>query len=317
MIEVEGLTKSYGANLALDHIQFSIRKGEIVGFLGPNGAGKTTTMKILTGYLMPDEGTAQVAGLDVREHAVETKRRVGYLPESTPLYTEMWVEEYLGFMAQVREIPKKDRRAAITRVAEACGLKGVLRKSIGELSKGYRQRVGLAQAMIHDPEILILDEPTVGLDPNQIAEIRDLIRRLGQEKTVILSTHILSEVEATCGRALIISQGRIVADGQVSDLLGAKAGETIYLTWKAPLETAEAALQGLACVSSIAEKSQTNGRSRFALRSKGGDEACEEIFALAAAKGWKISQLHRESASLEQVFRQLTGEAKAPAEVKA
>lgn len=311
MIQVQKLTKSYGPTRALDQVDFSIQRGEVVGFLGPNGAGKTTTMKILTGYLLPDSGKAQLADFDVVEHPLEIKRRIGYLPESTPLYTEMWVDDYLQFIAEVREIPKEKRAAAIDRVEGMCSLGNVRRKAIAELSKGYRQRVGLAQAMIHDPEILILDEPTVGLDPNQIAEIRDLIRALGREKTVILSTHILSEVQATCSRALIISRGKIVADGSVQQLMGSGAGETIHLVWKAPIEQAEAALKSLAVITGIRDQRTQNGRSEFVLEAKAsdgksGEDICEEIFALASSKGWKISELRRESATLEDVFRKLT-----------
>lgn len=308
MITVQGLTKNYGPTRALSGVNFSVSKGEVVGFLGPNGAGKTTTMKILTGYLMPDDGKAEVAGYDVVESPVEVKRRIGYLPESTPLYTEMWVREYLHFIADVREIPKSNRAAAMDRVVQICSLGDVLYKQIGELSKGFRQRVGLAQAMLHDPEILILDEPTVGLDPNQIAEIRDLIRKLGSEKTVILSTHILSEVQATCSRVLIVSGGKLVADGSVSDLTSEKAGEIVHVTWRAPIAQAETAIQSLSSIAGIQEKISEGGKCSFVLRSKGGDQACEDLFELAVSKGWKISELRRDSATLEDVFRRMTTE---------
>ena len=213
MIEVKGISKRFGPTTAVDNISFSIAKGEVVGFLGPNGAGKTTTMRILTCFLPADAGEAKVAGFDVLEQSMAVRSRIGYLPESAPLYLDMRVSEFLDYIGAIRGLHGADRTAAINRMIEVCGLSGVMLKQIGELSKGYRQRVGLAQAMIHNPEILVLDEPTSGLDPNQIREIRDLIKTLGKEKTVILSTHILPEVEATCSRVMIINRGKIVADG--------------------------------------------------------------------------------------------------------
>ncbi|MGH7150401.1 MAG: ABC transporter ATP-binding protein, partial [Planctomycetota bacterium] len=209
MIRVQGLTKHYGPVVALEGVSFEIGRGEVVGFLGPNGAGKTTTMKILTGYLHADRGGAEVAGHSVFREPLAVKRQIGYLPESTPLYAEMRVDHYLDFVGSVRGIAAGDRRGALDRVVGACALEGVMKKQVGELSRGYRQRVGLAQALLHDPPILVLDEPTSGLDPNQIVEIRGLIRSLASRKTILLSTHILPEVRETCRRVLILHEGRI------------------------------------------------------------------------------------------------------------
>ncbi|HHI67714.1 MAG TPA: ATP-binding cassette domain-containing protein, partial [Planctomycetes bacterium] len=219
MIQVENLKKHYGPTQALTGVSFEVPRGEVLGFVGPNGAGKTTTMKILTGFLYPDEGSAKLGGLDVLEQPLEARKLVGYLPESNPLYMEMSVISYLRFAADIRGVEGRYRKAAVEKVVKDCGLEGVRGKDIGELSKGYKQRVGLAQAMIHDPDILILDEPTSGLDPNQIVEIRNLIKKIGQERTVILSTHYLQEVEATCDRVIIIHKGGIVADGKLEDLV--------------------------------------------------------------------------------------------------
>ena len=224
MIEVDRLSKSYGSAQALRGISFRVARGEVVGFLGPNGAGKSTTMKILTGFLLPTSGSARVAGLDVVEDSLEVRRRIGYLPESTPLYTEMRVDEYLRFAAEIRGVPGRRVRDAVDRVVVLCGLQRVVGKDILELSKGYRQRVGLAQAMVHEPDLLVLDEPTSGLDPNQIIEVRDLIQRLGAEHTVILSTHYLQEVEAACSRVIVIDRGEIVGDGTQMELVAALPG---------------------------------------------------------------------------------------------
>ena len=220
MIEVINLTKRYGPTVAVDNVSFDAKAGEVLGFLGPNGAGKTTTMRILTGYLSADEGTAKVAGYDVFEESIEVRKRIGYLPESAPLYTDMGVIDYLKFIAQIRDIPKSQRSQRIKDVVDTCGLEKMIQKDVGELSKGYRQRLGLAQSLIHDPPILVLDEPTSGLDPSQIIEIRNLIREIGKEKMIIFSTHILPEASATCSRILIINDGQIVANGTPDELAG-------------------------------------------------------------------------------------------------
>ncbi len=227
MISVRGLSKTFGSTVAVNNISFDVNNGEVLGFLGPNGAGKTTTMRILTCYLSPDNGTATVAGFDVFENSLEVRKRVGYLPESAPLYLDMDVVSYLRFVADIRGIPRNLTGERIRRMVDTCGLSSVVGRNIGELSKGYKQRVGLAQTLIHDPEILILDEPTTGLDPSQIIEIRELIKEIGRERTVILSTHILPEVEATCSRVLIINEGVIVASGTPEELHAAVGGEDL------------------------------------------------------------------------------------------
>ena len=224
-IEVSKLTRMYGEQKAVDDISFSLNKGEIVGFLGPNGAGKSTTMKIITGYIKPDEGTAVVSGINVQRDPLAAKRKIGYLPEANPLYYDMYVQEYLGFVADVHAV--RDKKNKINSIINTVGLTPERRKRTGQLSKGYKQRVGLAAALIHDPEVLVLDEPTTGLDPNQILEIRDLIRNLGKNKTVLFSTHILQEVEALCDRVVIINKGKIIADSTLKDLKANGNGQTL------------------------------------------------------------------------------------------
>src|SRR5437660_10788968 len=225
MIKVEGLTKRYARTVAVDNISFEVEKGQIVGFLGPNGAGKTTTMRVLTCFLPPTEGTANVAGFDVLEHPMQVKKRIGYLPETPPLYPEMEVSEYLDFVGQLKGIPSADIKRRVDEVEDRCALGDVRTKLIAKLSKGYRQRVGLAQAIIHNPDVLILDEPTSGLDPKQIIEIRELLRALAGDHTIILSTHILSEVEHSCERVIIISQGKVVAQDSVANLTNRLRGQ--------------------------------------------------------------------------------------------
>jgi ABC-2 type transport system ATP-binding protein len=229
MIKVEGLTKRYGDVTAIEDLSFQVEKGEIVGFLGPNGAGKTTTMRIITGFLASTDGTVSVSGQDIFEKPMEVKKRIGYLPEQPPLYADMTVVGYLKFVAKIKGVPRSTRAAAMDRVVERCGLKDVRKKIIGKLSKGYRQRVGLAQAMIHDPQVLILDEPTIGLDPKQIIEIRELVKSLAGDQTIILSTHILPEVTMICQRCLIIDRGRIVADDSLEALTAQGSLESVFL----------------------------------------------------------------------------------------
>ena len=231
MIQVNGLTKKYGTKLAVDNISFRIKKGEIVGFLGPNGAGKSTTMNMITGYISMTGGTAQIAGFDVLDDPIEARRHIGYLPELPPLYMEMTVKEYLGFVFDLKGVKGKSRRAHIDEVCELVDITHVQNRIIGNLSKGYKQRVGLAQALIGDPDVMILDEPTVGLDPNQITEIRNMIRSLGKQRTIILSTHILQEVKAVCERVLVINNGKIVADGSTDELTHRRArGKPLHRT---------------------------------------------------------------------------------------
>lgn len=307
MIEVDRLQKTYGFAQALKGISFSVRKGEVVGFLGPNGAGKSTTMKILTGYLLPSGGRASVDGLDVVDESLAVRRRIGYLPESTPLYAEMRVDDYLLFCAEIRGVPRDRRRSAIARAVELCGLPRVVGKNIVELSKGYRQRVGLAQAIVHEPPVLILDEPTSGLDPNQIVEVRKLIERLGEEHTVVLSTHYLQEVEKSCSRVIVVHQGEIVADGTREQLIARQPAGGLVARVRGPEAAVLAQCGELlpGCPVTVLER----GSDAIVYRVEvGGAKApVEEAFArLVVRNGWDLLELQRERPSLEDVFRALT-----------
>lgn len=308
MIKVRNMTKRFGATIAVNNISFDVRQGEILGFLGPNGAGKTTTMKILTCYLPADSGTAEVAGFDVVENSLEVRQRVGYLPENNPLYLDMGVVDYLLFVAAIRGIPSEKRLKKVKAMVEICSLEREIQKDIGELSRGYRQRVGLAQTLIHDPDILVLDEPTSGLDPNQIIEIRELIKRIGKEKTTILSTHILPEVTATCDRAIIINDGVLVADGTPEQLMRkGRGGVNIYVKLNGPTDAVQQQLQDLAAVEHVSMiGSESSGFSRYEVKPKEMQDPCEEIFNLAVANHWTLTELSREHVSLEEVFKQLT-----------
>jgi len=304
MIEVEGLSKSYGAVEALRHVSFRVKPGEIIGLLGPNGAGKTTLMKILTGYLHPTSGTARIGGHDVVEEPEEVQKLIGYLPENAPLYPELTVQSYLLMMVELRRIPKAEQRRRISEAVYACGLEERLTRPIGTLSKGYRQRVGLAQAILHKPKLLILDEPTNGLDPTQIVEVRHLIKRLSQSSTVLLSTHILSEVEATCGRAIIIMRGQLKEDARLEDLAAA-SGVRIRI---APgVETEEI----LATLSSIpgcrkAELVEESGRIRlFRVEAEDDRDLGPDVFRLACDNNWSLCELSRDVRTLETVFNDL------------
>lgn len=307
MIEVRELTKSYGATVAVDHVTFDAHAGEVLGFLGPNGAGKTTTMRILTCYLAADAGSATVAGYDVFEESVEVRKNIGYLPESAPLYTDMGVIEYLNFMTQVRSVPKSQRKERIRTVIDTCGLESVIQKDIGELSKGYRQRVGLAQSLIHDPPILILDEPTSGLDPSQIIEIRNLIKNIGQEKLVLFSTHILPEVSATCSRILIINNGKIVANGTPEELASqAEGGEIVHITIRGAQETIEARLNELEFVAQCNLVGTDDGTVSYQINAAQGSDAAEALFHVVVENGWSLTELRQELVDLEDVFLNLT-----------
>lgn len=310
MIEVKNLTKNYGATRALDAVSFTIPTGEVLGFLGPNGAGKTTAMKIITCFMPPTDGQVLIDDLDAQEHSLEVRRKIGYLPENNPLYTDMNVLDYLTFVQRLRAVPASEHAPRSRRMVELCGLGDVVRKDIGELSKGYRQRVGLAQAMIHDPEILILDEPTVGLDPNQIAEIRALIKELGRAKTLLLCTHILPEVEATCDRVLIINRGRIVADGTPDSLRAAARGqERLFVEVKGPSDQVRLALERLpgATLVTIPEgPAGEDGTQRFVIETAGGNDLRAAVFVLVRDRQWILLELRREAVRLEDVFRQLT-----------
>lgn len=297
-IIVEGLTRVYGEQTAVNNISFAIDKG-IVGFLGPNGAGKSTTMKMLTTYVPPTSGTAKICGFDIVKDVLEVRKYVGYLPESNPLYYDMYVREYLHFAAAVHKLPKA--KAKVNEVIELTGLSKEAHKKLGQLSKGYKQRAGLAQAIIHDPDVLILDEPTSGLDPNQLADIRDLIIRLGAEKTVLLSTHIMQEVQAMCSRVIIIKDGNIVADDAIERIQsGSKNNNTILVTWKESLE--QGAFAGIAYVSSYRHIEGTT----WAFETTQPDDLRKALMHWALEKDYTISSLQTETESLEEVFRKLT-----------
>jgi ABC-2 type transport system ATP-binding protein len=307
MIEVKNLTKRFGATVAVKDVSFSVPTGQVLGFLGPNGAGKTTTMRIITGYMPADEGTADVAGYNIKTDSLEVRKRLGYLPENAPLYLDMDVPDFLKFIATIRKIKPSEHSQAIGRIVDLCGLQSVQHKRIGELSKGYRQRVGLAQAMIHNPEILVLDEPTSGLDPNQIIEIRELIKKIGKEKTVILSTHILQEVTATCDRILIINEGRLVADGTPDSLTKQATGETTLLvTVKAPPDKVKAVFSKIPGVTQVRESGSTQDRVRAELRFLSDTNPEEQVFRTVVENQWILTEMRRESASLEDVFARLT-----------
>ena len=308
MIEVKELTKSYGPTLAVNQVSFEARAGEVVGFIGPNGAGKTTTMRILTCYLTADSGSASVAGFDVQEHPIDVRKNVGYLPESAPLYVDMGVVDYLKFMTEIREIPKPERKQRINSVIDICGLSSVVQKDIGELSKGYRQRVGLAQSLIHDPPILILDEPTSGLDPSQTIEIRNLIKEIGQEKLVLFSTHILPEVAATCSRILMINQGKIVANGTLQELIGqVRSDDTIHVAIRGAEEEIRAKLNEIEGVTDIRHVATENGVVSYEITTSQGIDNPTEVFFLAAVdNNWQMAELRHESVDLEQVFLNFT-----------
>lgn len=305
-IVVENISKHYGPQKAVDDVSFTVKTGEILGFLGPNGAGKSTTMRAITCYLAPNEGDIRVGGLSIHEAPESIKSKIGYLPESNPLYTEMPVIEYLKFIAEIHGVPRDKVHGRIREMVEVCGLEGEKHKKIGELSKGYRQRVGLAQALIHDPEVLVLDEPTTGLDPNQIVEIRELIRKIGKEKTVILSSHILAEVEATCDRILIINKGKIVADGTSGELRKKAEGREIL---RVGIENGEVnevfrALQGLSSVDLVSFVTKSDGL--YEVHSKTSMSSKREVFQLCVDKGWFLTELTPTETKLEDIFRELT-----------
>ncbi len=304
-VSVKNLTKKYQTQRAVDNIAFEVKTGEVLGFLGPNGAGKTTTMKIITGYMAPSEGDVTVNGISVLENADKIKPLIGYLPESNPLYQDMYVIEYLEFIAELQNVPKNKIQDRIAEMIKICGLNVEKHKKINELSKGYKQRVGLAQALIHDPEILILDEPTTGLDPNQIVEIRNLIREIGREKTVILSTHILPEVEATCDRILIINDGKIVADGTSESLRKQAQGQEILKVGIFEADDKDKViteLQGLETVGMVDPKED----GTFIVQSKDELDSRKSIFKMCVKNNWVLSELTPIETKLEDIFRDLT-----------
>lgn len=309
-IRVNNLTKYYGQQAAVKDISFEINTGEIVGFLGPNGAGKSTTMKMITTYLTPSAGKVEVNGMDTEENSIEVRKKIGYLPEQNPLYLDMNVLDYLEYAAQLESVAKEKVGQAVKNMVDVCGLGDVQHKDIGELSKGFKQRVGLAQAMIHEPEVLILDEPTSGLDPNQIIEIRKLIKKLGKQKTLVLSTHILQEVEATCDRVLIINKGEIVADGTPDSLQDKFRGQVqVNVILKKDSVDKELILKAVSSIKNIERarivKEDDNAIHILAAGAKGNDVR-EDIFRKMVSMNLIMLGLHQEETSLEDIFRQLT-----------
>jgi ABC-2 type transport system ATP-binding protein len=312
MIEASQLRKEYPGKVALQGVDFAVDKGEIVGFLGPNGAGKTTTMRILTGFLPPTSGSARVAGFDVTRDSLQVRRRIGYLPEANPLYLDMRVREYIAYRARLKGVDPRVRRERVREAILRCGLDEAGGRIVGHLSKGMRQRVGLADAIVHDPDVLILDEPTIGLDPNQIRQVRDLIRELGRDKTVILSTHILSEVEVMCRRVLIIHEGRIVAKGTTQEI-----GRQLKLTGRIRVETtggdgkaAKEAIEALPGVVRVIWNARGGAEGHaFLVETADSADLRPELHALAVEKGWRLRELALESLALEEAFSRLTEKA--------
>jgi ABC-2 type transport system ATP-binding protein len=313
MITVKNLTKRYARTVAVDGISFDVAKGQIVGFLGPNGAGKTTTMRILTCFLPPSNGSATVAGFDVLEQPLEVKKRIGYLPESPPIYPEMETDEYLKFVGQLKGLSGAELQKRLDYVAERCAITDVRKKLLGKLSKGYRQRVGLAQAIIHNPDVLILDEPTAGLDPKQINETRDLIKSLAGDHTIILSTHILSEVEQTCEQVIIINKGKLVATDSVRNLQARARGEESVLLEvagrNAALDVAKVQqrLQQITGVGGVVLKNQLDSRVVFEIEGHRGQLVRGDLARAVVEAGWDLNELRPAAMSLEEVFLQLTG----------
>ncbi len=313
MITVKGLTKRYARNTAVDHISFEIQKGQIVGFLGPNGAGKTTTMRMLTCFMPPTAGTAIVAGFDVLEEPMEVKKRIGYLPETPPLYPEMMTGEYLSFVGSLKGLRGAELKQRIDYVSERCAVADVRNKQLGKLSKGYRQRVGLAQSIIHNPEVLILDEPTAGLDPKQINETRDLIKSLAGDHTIILSTHILPEVEQICEQVIIISKGKLVATDTVDNLQSRARGVESVLVEVAgrngdlDSKIAQARIEKVSGVSRVIFKEKRQTRSTFEIETQKDHFVRGDLARAVVEAGWDLNELRSSAASLEEIFLQLTG----------
>ena len=308
MIHVENLTKYYGDLCAVDRINLDVRKGEILGILGPNGAGKTTTLRMLTGFIRPTSGTIRIKDYTIEDHSLEVRRLLGYLPESAPLYHDMLVYDYLSYVADIRGVEKGGKHSRIREMADLCGLGEVMHKPVAELSKGYKQRVGLAHAMIRDPEILVFDEPTSGLDPNQIIEIREIMRNIGKEKTVVLSTHILSEAEATCDRVVIIHQGRIAADGTMESLKQSASGDyAIHLCLRnAAVEAVCKELGAVAGVQSVDTKEGEGAVVQVKLSCRSSDDLRPGIYERIKQTDWILLELYQERRSLENIFQKLT-----------
>ncbi len=312
MIQVERLTKYYKDLCAVDQINFGIQKGEILGLLGPNGAGKTTTLRMLTGFLQPTSGTIRVKHFTVEKDVLEIKKLLGYLPEEAPLYHDMLVFDYLNYVADIRAIEKNQKLARIRQLADLCGINEVMHQPIGELSKGYKQRVGLAHAMMSDPEILVLDEPTSGLDPNQIAEIRKIIKRIGKEKTIILSTHILSEAEATCDRIVIINQGKIVADGSSDSLKKSVSRSNLIdiVIQNADFQSVERELASLSGIEKMVRLDETDNQLHIRLTCRASADLRADIYRKIKQTEWILLDFHQTTQTLEAIFRELTKENK-------
>jgi gliding motility-associated transport system ATP-binding protein len=310
VIEVQHLTKRYGPTTAVDDVSFSVEKGEVLGFLGPNGAGKTTTMRVLTGYMPPTEGKAIVAGYDIFEQPIEAKRRIGYLPETPPLYPEMTVRDYLTFVAKIKGVAKRNRTNRVSDVMERAQVADMANRHCGKLSKGYRQRVGLAQALLHNPEVLILDEPTAGLDPKQIIDTRRLIKELGGDHTIILSTHILPEVSQTCHRVVIINKGRVVAVDTPENLTSRLRGsETMFLQVDAPVgEDVKHALEIVPGVTRVALAESRGTTGSYEVNSETGRDVRRQLAAVVVSNGWGLLELRPLRMSLEEIFLHLTTE---------
>jgi len=309
MIHVENLTKYYDGFCAVDQISFDIKKGEIVGLLGPNGAGKTTTLKMLTGYFRPTSGIINIQDYDIDNHLLEIKKMIGYLPESAPFYKDMLVYDYLEYVAKIRGINPGERHVRLRNLADLCGLNEIMHKAIGELSKGLNQRVGLAHAMMNDPEILVLDEPTQGLDPNQIVEIRNIIKKIGKEKTIIFSTHILSEAEATCDRIVIINRGKIVADGETEDLKQS-AGQKTFIQISLLHADIESVKEQLTAIDGVAQVNQIDktddGILTIKVTCQSKDDLREPIYSKIKTTDWAIIELRQDTQTLETIFSELT-----------
>lgn len=304
MIEVRDLTKDYGPRRAIDKLNFTIQKGEVVGFLGPNGAGKSTTMKIITGFMAPSSGTAKVAGFDVFESPLEVKKRIGYLPETPPVYTDMYVRDYLNYVAELKQVPSDKIKSQVDLALEKTNLQGVQKRLIHNLSKGYRQRVGIAQALVSNPEVLILDEPTVGLDPKQVAEIRELIQELRGHHTVILSTHILSEVQATCERVIIIHQGQIVAQDRIENLAAQERGQSrLCIRLRKEVEDFKKVLAGIEGVGAVAAGASARD---WQVQFRGDEAVIEAISSRVVSEGLGLLELSPQKMDLEDVFLKLT-----------
>ena len=307
MIKVSNLSKQYVERAAIDNISFEVESGEIVGFLGPNGAGKTTTLRMLTGYIPPTSGNASIGGHDVFSESIKARQKIGYMPENVPLYDDMRVREYLRFRAELKGLRGQEARQGVSEAIDLCGLKKIRRQIISSLSKGYRQRVGLADALVNNPELLILDEPTNGLDPNQIRRFRELIKQLGIRHTILISTHILSEVEMTCNRVIILNEGKIIANDKPKDLSRElRSANTISIEVKISTETAQNLIKAIPGIKKVTKEHQTEEWSHFTIRTEPGNDVRESIVHLANAQGWPLREIRTQYATLEDAFVEIT-----------